>query len=139
MPPLIAGNDIRNMTEETKSVLTNHDVIAVDQDALGVQGFKFISNSEIEAWFKPLVNGDWAMCILNRSHSIQNFSFDWSKEFISDDLSGKKTEFASITYNIKNLWTGKDMGTTQKILKAEIPGHDVLLVRLTPIRIDEMK
>jgi len=137
--PLIAGNDIRNMSDETKSVLVNRDVIAIDQDELGLQGFKFISNAEVEVWFKPLVNGDWAMCVLNRSYSPQKFSFDWSKEYISDDLSGRKTEFASITYSIKNLWIEQDLETTQGILEAEVPGHDVLMLRLSPVRIDKMK
>ena len=137
--PLIAGNDIRNMSEEIESVLTNRDVIAVDQDSLGVQGFKFISNGEIEVWFKPLVNGDWAMCVLNRSSSTQKFSFDWSREYISDDLSKRKTDFNEITYNLKNLWTGKDAGTTQQLLNSEIPSHDVLMLRLSPVQTDEMK
>ena len=137
--PLIAGNDIRNMSEEIESVLTIRDVIAVDQDSLGVQGFKFISNGEIEVWFKPLVNGDWAMCVLNRSSSTQKFSFDWSREYISDDLSKRKTDFNEITYNLKNLWTGKDAGTTQQLLNSEIPSHDVLMLRLSPVQTDEMK
>ena len=137
--PLIAGNDLDNMSDEIKKILTNKEVIAVDQDPLGVQGFKFISNPKIEVLFKPLVNGDWAMCVLNRSLTSQRFSFDWKKENISDDLSKRKTQFEEITYNLKNLWTGADFGTTQEVLKAEIPSHDVLMLRLSPVRTDELK
>src|SRR5690606_16476877 len=68
--PLIAGNDLRKMSRETLAILTNKDVIAVDQDPLGIQGFKYmngISKVEVDFWFKPLTNGDWALAILNRT------------------------------------------------------------------------
>ena len=79
------------------------------------------------------------MCVLNRSLTPQKFSFDWKKENISDDLSKRKTQFEEIIYNLKNLWTGADFGTTQQVLKAEIPSHDVLMLRLSPIRTDQEK
>ena len=54
--PLMAGNDLRKMTDQTKSILTNRDVIAVDQDALGIEGFKYSAVDGLEIWIKPLVN-----------------------------------------------------------------------------------
>ncbi len=53
--PLMAGNDISNMTKETQAILTNKDVIAVDQDPLGIQGLKFSVKDSVETWFKPLI------------------------------------------------------------------------------------
>src|SRR5919202_887529 len=66
--PLIAGNDLRSMSRETAEILTNREVIAVDQDSLGVQGFPYSSATSdgVEIWFKPLAGGDWAMAVLNR-------------------------------------------------------------------------
>jgi alpha-galactosidase len=105
--PLISGNDLRHMNPETLGILTNKKVIAVDQDKLGVEGFAYSTNSTVEMWFKPLENGDWAMCVLNRG-----------------------ANFSSTTYAFQNLWTGEN-GDTKDILSAEIPGHDVLMLRLT--------
>jgi alpha-galactosidase len=128
--PLMAGNDIRNMSGETKEILTNKDVIAVNQDSLGIQGFKYSSKDSVEIWFKPLVNNNWAMCILNRSKSPQKVTLDWKNESVSDSLSGRETNFDQVNYSIRDLWTKKLLGVTRKILNAEVPGHDVLMVRL---------
>ena len=65
--PLILGNDIRDMSPETKAILMNPDVIAIDQDSLGVQGLKYKSENGLEFWFKPLVNDAWAFCVLHRT------------------------------------------------------------------------
>lgn len=128
--PLIAGNDIRNMDEETKSVLTNKDVIAVNQDSLGIQAFKYSVKDGIEIWFKPLINGDWAMCVLNRSKESQKISFDWKKENVIDSVFNKETSFDKTLYELKDLWTKKNLGSTKNILNAEIPSRDVLMLRL---------
>jgi alpha-galactosidase len=129
--PLIAGNDLRDMRKEIHDILTNKDVIAVDQDSLGVQGLKFNDNeSGVEVWVKPLSNDDWAICFFNKSEQKQKINFDWSKKNIADDISKCTLNTNEITYSLKDLWTKKDVGTTKKILIAEIPSHDVLMVRL---------
>ncbi len=128
--PLIAGNDIRNLPENVKSILTNKEVIAIDQDALGIQGFKYSSLDSLEVWFKPLVNDDWAMCVLNRSNQSKQFLFDFNNENVFDDLANKTTDFKNSIYELRDLWKGKDIGTSKKIISFEIPGHDVLLLRL---------
>jgi alpha-galactosidase len=131
--PLIAGNDIRNLQNDVKNVLVNKDVIAIDQDVLGVQGFKYFSKDSLEVWFKPLSNDEWAVCILNRELKPQKFSFDWGKEQVLDSLSQRATNFDKIIYQIKNLWTKENIGTTKKILSVQIPGHDVLMLKLLKI------
>jgi alpha-galactosidase len=128
--PLIAGNDIQNMDAETKAVLTNKDVIAVNQDSLGIEGFKYRANDGIEIWFKPLVKGDWAMCVLNRGKESQKISFDWTKECVLDSVFNKETSFDKTEYSLFDLWTKKDLGTTKSVLEAEIPSRDVLMLRL---------
>ncbi len=128
--PLIAGNDLRDMPAETKEILENREVIAVDQDSLGVEGFRYSSDDSLEVWFKPLEKGDWAMCFLNRSLSPRKINFDFQKEAVSDSISGRNADFGKITYALRNLWTGKDIGTTRAPLNAVVPGHDVLMLRL---------
>ena len=64
--PLIAGNDLRTMSDSTKLILTNREVIAVDQDWGGVQGHKIRDDGQQEVWMKPMSNGDAAVVLLNR-------------------------------------------------------------------------
>lgn len=59
--PLIAGNNLSDMSQETIDILTNKEMIAINQDTLGVQGFKYKAENGLETWFKPLKNGDWAV------------------------------------------------------------------------------
>lgn len=128
--PLIAGNDLRSMEEETREILTNEEVIAVNQDTLGIQGFRYKDIRDIEIWFKPLAGGDWAMCILNRGLEKRTISFDWKNEYVGDDLSGHSTQFGENTYTLRDLWKHEEIGTTEEPLKAEIPKHDVLMLKL---------
>lgn len=128
--PLIAGNDLRNMTKDVIDILTNKEVIAIDQDRLGIQGFKYSSNDSIEVWFKPIENDDWAMCVLNRDSKLQKFYFDWYKENVIDDVWNKSPNFKSLTYELRDLWNKVIIGTTRKELKTEICGHDVLMLKL---------
>jgi len=129
--PLMAGNDLRTMKKETIDILVNKDVIAVDQDSLGVQGLKFSDNEGgVEVWAKPLKNGDWAICFLNKSEQKQKIDFDWSKKNINDDISKKTLNTNEVVYSLKDLWTKKNLGDTKKKLISEVGSHDVLLVRL---------
>ncbi len=133
--PLIAGNDIRNMTADTKEVLTNKDVIAINQDKLGVQALKYKDEGEFEIWFKPLENGDWAVAFLNRDKAEKDFSFDWKSNKFTDDEVSKKTFDTSIqNYKVVDLWTKKELGNTKKTLKATIPSKDILMLRLVKIK-----
>jgi alpha-galactosidase len=127
---LIAGNDLRKMTTETKNILTNKEVIAVDQDSLGIQAFRHDAKDSIEIWAKPLLHGDWAICFLNRSMKPNKIDFDWAKCLMQDDFAKMELDPAKITYTIRNLWTTKNMGKTNGVLKSEIAGHDVLMIRL---------
>ena len=128
--PLMAGNDITNMTKETLSTLTNKEVIAIDQDKLGIQGLKSSSKDGLETWWKPLENGDWALCFLNRTGAAKKFEINWVTQNVSDELSSRNTSFETTTYNVRDLWHKKDLGTTKKALKVEVDAHDVVLLRL---------
>lgn len=129
--PLILGNDIRNMNQDTKEIIMNQEVVALDQDSLGIQGLKFASENGLEFWFKPLVNDEWAFCILNRTTTSQEYSIDWQKFNLYDEVAKRFTDFDSKVYNIRNLWTKEDEGNTRKVKRVIVPGHDVVLYRLT--------
>jgi alpha-galactosidase len=128
--PLISGNDLQNMSRDTLDILVNKDVVAVDQDPLGIEGFVYSTNNAVEIWFKPLDHGDWAMCALNRGAQPQKISFNWKNEKVLDDLSSRHANFDTATYSLKNLWTKQDVGDTSQPLNVEVPGHDVLMLRL---------
>jgi alpha-galactosidase len=128
--PLLAGNDLRNMSRETTEILTNREVIAVDQDPLGVQGFKYSAADGVEIWFRPLAGGDWAMAVLNPNEAPRQVTFDWTSENVVDELSGRKAGFGAATYRLRDLWAKEDVGTTAAPLTADVPGHDVLMLRL---------
>lgn len=130
--PLIMGNDLRSMKNETREILTNKEVITVNQDALGVQALKYTTLDSVEVWVKPLVNNEWAICFLNLKSKSQVFSFDWQNHSISDEVSKRTLNFKTQAYQLRNLWTKKTAGTTSKPLGASIGSHDVLMLRLSP-------
>ncbi|MDZ7263350.1 MAG: glycoside hydrolase family 27 protein, partial [candidate division KSB1 bacterium] len=132
--PLIAGNDLRNMSKETIEILTNKEVIAVNQDSLGIQGFKYSAKDSLETWFKPLSKGAWAVCFLNRSARPKAISFPWKEQVIKDDFAKREINFNLATFKIRDLWTKKDVGTTKKVFARQVGGHDVVLLKLTPSR-----
>jgi alpha-galactosidase len=128
--PLITGNDLRSVKKETIAILTNKEMIAVDQDSLGLQGFRYNAKDSLEVWVKPLMKGDWAVCLLNRSAKAQNIDFDWSKNVVTDTVSHWILDANESVYSVRNLWTKKNIGTTKNILHAVIPSHDVFVARL---------
>lgn len=130
--PLLAGNDIQNMSDETLEILTNKEAIAVNQDKLGIQGLKYHSFDNIEVWFKLLAKGDWAVCFLNRNREVKNIVYNWIELYMKDDLNNMGIDFKNTEYIIRDLWKHKDIATTNQNLIAELPGHDVLMLRLTP-------
>ena len=133
--PLILGNDVRNMSDETKAILTNRDLIAIDQDKLGVQGLRFLIREGLEYWLKPLSNGDWAMTIFNPTRQSLSCSLNWQDFNLTDEeVSKRSTAFDQNVYKIKNLWTGRMEGKTTLKSKIErkvsVPAQDVITYRL---------
>ena len=129
--PLMAGNDLRKMTNQTKSILTNKDLIAIDQDALGIEAFRYYSFDGIEIWVKPLANNEVAVCFLNRSDHPQTINYNWKGHIISDAVNKIDYNFNVDTYKLHDLWTKKEIGTTVKNFEQTIPSDDVVVLRLT--------
>ena len=119
--PLLAGNDLPNMTPDVKSILTNRDVIAIDQDPLGSQATRVYSEGEVDVWTRNLSGGDTAIAILNAGsdrYSTHPFLLDMAQLGLRGAYTGK------------NLWTGQSVTLTQD-KPLEIPSHDILLLRVS--------
>jgi len=138
--PLILGNDLKTMTQETLDILTNRDVIAIDQDPLGIQGMRIERTDSVEVWLKPLKGDDWAFCLLNRSIEPRTVTLDWQRwNTVDTEVSQRAISFTDQLYQWRNLWSNdkkKGQGKTRskKPQQVTIPGHDVLLYRLMPIK-----
>jgi len=128
--PLIAGNDLRNMPKDILTLLTNKEVIAIDQDSLGIQGFRQNKLDSIEVWYKPLKNGDWVVCFFNRGSKLAELNYDWNGQVIHDALANLDLRFDKQTYTLHDCWAQKDIGCTDMVLHTKIPSHDVFLLRL---------
>ena len=129
--PLMLGNDLRSIKPETLEILGNKEVIAVNQDSLGIPAFKYLDDGGIfDIWAKPLSGGDWALCFLNRTTQPYPLEFKWRDQNIGDDISKRDMGLRDTTYLIRDLMLHKDLGTTGEVLKTTVPGHDVLVLRL---------
>jgi alpha-galactosidase len=133
--PLILGNDVREMSKEVKSIIENKEMIAINQDPLGIQGLHYCSESGLDFWFKPLSNGDWAMAILNPTKSDVSYEINWQRFNLNDeDVSKKSTDFDKVEYKVRNLWNHKFEGKTSMKNKAErkitVSSHDIIVYRL---------
>lgn len=128
--PLILGNDIRSATAVTREILTNREVIAVDQDPLGVQGYPFWRQENLEIWAKPLQGGDWVICFLNRGETPIQLNHNWQAHPIADDISKNWENFKGVVFRVRDLWKQQTIGTTSTVLAAVVPPHDVLMLRL---------
>jgi alpha-galactosidase len=130
--PLMAGNDLAKMTPATRQILTNSEVIAIDQDRLGVQGFRAYKLGDVEVWAKPLAGGQLAVTFLNRAAVPALQRFVWRDHRVEDLVSKTDFDFSKVTYQIRNLWTHLPLGTTKTDLLLRIPAHDVVVLRLSP-------
>jgi alpha-galactosidase len=117
--PLLAGNDLRNMSPETKELLLNSEVLAVDQDAKGVQGHRVWEEGPLEIWVKPLADGSHAVGLFNRSESATKMTLDFSS--VGAPASAK----------LRDLLDRKDLGMAQNSYSAEVPTHGVVLVKVS--------
>lgn len=129
--PLLLGNDLRSMSQETLEILKNKDIIALNQDVLGIQGFKYKTIGSVEIWVKLLDNDEWAICFFNYSQTPVDFSFDWSEHIIKDEIFNKEIAFTNDNiYKLKNLYTHKETGSTNTTLNYKLEKNQSLVLRL---------
>ncbi len=128
--PLMAGNDVRNMTQETVDILTNEEVIAVNQDPLGIQAFQYDRIGTADIWVKPMENDELAAAFLNRAEFPMEFEFNWEEHIFIDEIFEKEFSFSGTTYNIRDLWAKEDIGTTNVVKSITVPANDIVMYRL---------
>jgi alpha-galactosidase len=115
--PLLAGNDLTKMTPETLAILTNPEVLAIDQDKAGRQGDRVHAEGPLEVWAKPLSGGAKAVGLFN----------------LSDQPSYVEVNFAAVglkaAVKTRDVWAAKNLGSMTHY-RALVPGHGVVLLRL---------
>jgi alpha-galactosidase len=129
--PLIAGNDLRSMNETTRKILTNKEIIAINQDKLGYEALRMLDTGKLNVFIKQLENNEWAVLFLNRTDSTMDYTHDWEYYPMKDDDKGVSLNFSEKKFNYRDLWKGTK-GNTLKPLKLKIPANDVVVLRLTP-------
>ena len=118
--PLLAGNDLSKMDDTTKSILMNKEVIAVDQDALGVQGDRVHATGPFEVWMKPLQDGSKAVALFNRSESDYPITVQLKDVGFDGPVQAR------------DLWSHADLGTLNGSYTVVVPRHGVVMLRLKP-------
>jgi len=116
--PLLAGNDLSKMTPETMAILTNPEVIAVDQDSKGVQGRRMWEEGPYEVWMKPLSDGGKAVGLFNRGEDAEAIAVNFSDLGISGSAA------------VRDLWARRDLGSFNNRYQATVPKHGVVLIKV---------
>ncbi|HEY2119396.1 MAG TPA: alpha-galactosidase [Candidatus Acidoferrum sp.] len=120
--PLIAGNDVRSMSVDTKEILENKEVIAIDQDPLGREGRRISKQGDLEVWGRPLKDGGRAVILFNRGTSDAEVSVTWEQLAYPGHLSAK----------IRDLWEHKNLGSFDGGYKAKVAPHSVTMLKVLP-------
>jgi hypothetical protein len=126
MSPLLAGNDLGKMTQQTIDILTNKEVIAINQDAAFVQARKVKDLGDIEYWVKPLnkaMSPIKAVTILNRSATAQPITLNWDEIGIKGDAT------------VRDLWEHADKGTFKNNYTCAVPAHGVVVLKISAKKI----
>jgi alpha-galactosidase len=120
--PLMAGNDLAAMTSEIREILTNREVIAVDQDPLGMQGRKVWDDGAREVWMKPLADGSRAVILFNRGSEESTLTAQWEAIGL----------FPGTRAAVRDLWTHAEAGVFTERYQAKVEPHGVAMLKLTP-------
>jgi alpha-galactosidase len=117
--PLLAGNDLTKMDATTLDLLTNKEVIALDQDPLGKQGYRVAQEGPLEIWMKPMKDGTIAVGMFNRMDTPSPITLHFS----DIGLQGSA--------RLRDLWKHKDLGPSTDVFKQTIAPHGVMLLKVT--------
>jgi alpha-galactosidase len=120
--PLMAGNDLRSMTSEIRDILTNSEVIAVDQDPLGRQGRRVSRRGDLEVWARQLHDGSRAVVLLNRGAREADIGVSWTSIGYPERIEA----------SVRDLWAHRDLGRFARGYSVRVPSHGVAMLRVTP-------
>jgi alpha-galactosidase len=118
--PLLAGNDLREMSPPVLEILTNKEVIAVDQDPLGKQATRVAKDGDLEVWSRPLTDGAFAVGLFNRGASSSKVTARWT----DIGVTGKA--------RVHDLWAHADRGEVADEFSADVPSHGVVMIKVQP-------
>jgi alpha-galactosidase len=116
--PLISGNDLSSMSQETLAMLTNPEVVAVDQDPAGKEGYRLSQEGPLQVWVKPLADGSRAVGLFNEGESTMPVSVRFKDIGLSGEVS------------VRDLWQRKDTGVFSGSYTAQVPRHGVVMLKL---------
>jgi len=141
--PLLLANDLRDIPKEIMDIISNPEVIALNQDPLGVQGYKRSSDDGLEVWAGDLQGGDVGVVLLNRSGQNQTITVRFEDVVHADSvkvLAGTgslrttaATTTTTISAHVRDLWARSDLGVYQDSFEGTVPTHDVMALRLTKV------
>ncbi|MDP4208835.1 MAG: alpha-galactosidase [Bacteroidota bacterium] len=120
--PLVLGFDMTKMSEETKTIVTNAEVIAVNQDAAGIQGHLVWEKDSLQVWAKNLKDRqgkEFAVVLFNQGKIPSEMSVRWKDLNIAGNAK------------VRDLWAKKDLGTVDSVFSVTVPGHDVSMIKVT--------
>lgn len=118
--PLIAGHDVRRSSPETIELLTNREVIAIDQDPLGRAGKRVLQRGSQEVWTRPLEGGRTAVALFNRGDAPATIEAKLAEIGVARGSSAR------------DVWRGSALGVLDEKITAEVEPHGVVLLVLTP-------
>jgi alpha-galactosidase len=128
--PLLAGNDIQNMSPETKSILLNKEIIALDQDSLGRQGICWRDNGDYQIWLKILNKNEKAICLLNSSDEKKSVLVDFSLLAQAKTTQwGPASPLKLENYTVRDLWDHKDLVLKESSMYIDLLPHSVKVYR----------
>jgi alpha-galactosidase len=118
--PLIAGNNISTMNDTIRDILTAPEIIAIDQDSLGIQGTRIRNESGLQVWQKPLSDGSVAVALLNVTNSSATL------DVTLEEIGFKK----GVTSSVRDLWNRKNLEPVTDTFKTEVEPHGVVVVKI---------
>lgn len=127
--PLLLANDLRSIPTETMDIISNPEIIALNQDALGIQGYKRSSEDGLEVWAGDLEGGDIAVVLFNRSPKTENIAVRF-EELLFENVD---TEDMSISAHVRDLWARVDLGVYEDTFAGAVPSHGVIALRLSGV------
>jgi alpha-galactosidase len=116
--PLLAGNDLTKMSPETLAILTNREVIAIDQDRLGVQAHRVWEEGPLEIWMKPLADGSKAVGLFNREQGTLKLTVRFRDIGVAEAAT------------VRDVWKSKDLGLFHGSFSADVGQHQMMLLKI---------
>jgi len=136
--PLLLANDLRDIPDNAMEIISNPEVIALNQDPLGVQGYKRRSDSGLEVWAGELEGGDIAVVLFNRSQDTNTIVVRFEDVVASSVRRHYGIgSMVIISANVRDLWEHSDLGVFENEFRGDVPSHGVMALRLSLVSIEQ--